>query len=190
VAIVWAVLLNLKHWRAAIVAGASISILAAAPADAQITYDPDSSAGKQYQLPVETARRQAGAESSTGSQPAGRGPGAPAGRGPGAPSSGGAGGAETSSDATLFGQGVRAQSAAAAKRASSGDSTSSLAAAAPDQASPRVAARTERAALKSPDGPGSDWWLYAAAAVLGCGLLTFLLRRSSAGSGPPPATQA
>jgi len=182
VAIVWAVLLNLKHWRAAIVAGASISILAAAPADAQITYDPDSSAGKQYQLPVETARRQAGADSSTGSQPAGRGPAAP--------SSGGAGGAETSSDATLFGQGVRAQSAAAAKRASSGDSTSSLAAAAPDQASPRVAARTERAALKSPDGPGSDWWLYAAAAVLGCGLLTFLLRRSSAGSGPPPATQA
>ena len=165
----------LKRRCVAFATGAVLALILAPAASAQVNYDPSSAAGKQYEIPVNTARQDGGGGGSSG--------------GSVTPSSS----VPSGSDAALFGQGVKPASTpkntagSTAKKANPDTSTS----AAPRPKTPAsvaaTAAKHAAQAATNSGGGGSAWLLYAAGAILVCLLLTLTLRRSGAGGPPAPA---
>lgn len=171
---------------------AFLALMTSAPVSySQITYDPSSSAGKQYEIPVDSVRQQVGGGSATG-------------HGSAANTAASTGTSAAASDASLFGQGIKAAThgktngaktnGAKAKSTPTTAGTTSGAGTTAARGSTNLAApeAVVRAAERSARDPmtgstGTSWWLYAVGGLLGCGLLTVVLRRSTSGGGTPPA---
>lgn len=157
-------------------------LLVAQSASAQVTYDPGSAAGKQYEIPVDRVRNDAAGSTDTNSKQSTASPG-------GATSGGGGGGGGSSASSTgsqLFGAGV-----APVKRP--GKVNKSVSTRTPTPSSPTTAATSVvRAGLDAADiararsaeraatvttGDGRPWLPIVAALLVGVAAAVLVLRR-------------
>jgi len=154
----------LTRWRLTLSVGALLTFcIAAPPAWAQVFADPDSPAGKEYAIPLEKARRDAGAPArgdNGGGSVAG-------GRGSSADNSGGGPGSGNPAR-ELFGVGITRK---AGERSAGADRT-------PQQSGVRPPVGGAAAAAEAPDGSAAlTTGGIVLAALLGGGALGLLLRR-------------
>jgi len=142
----------------------------AASASAQVTYDPESAAGKQYEIPVERVRDDAAG--GTGSAR----PGA------GASQSAGASGGATA-PAPLFGEGVESVAADAPSRNhNSATSGATRPARAALESNETASARAAERAAEIGAGQGRPWLPFALALLAGAAVVALVLRRTQSAS--------